>query len=139
MLAGQRTMAPGARVVIRDAEWLVRQVDPTSSGLALDIVGLSELVRDKEARVLADAEEHIDVLDPGLTRLVPDPSPGYCASRLYIEGLLRQTPPTDDSIHLGHKGAMDQVPYQLDPAAKSLKQPRQRILIADAVGTVLSQ
>ena len=60
---------PGARVVIRDAEWLVRQVDPTSNGLAIDIVGLSELVRNKEARVLADAEEHIEVLDLGLTRL----------------------------------------------------------------------
>jgi hypothetical protein len=29
---------------------------------------------------------------------------------------------------------MDPVPYQLDPAIQALKQPRQRILIADAVG-----
>ena len=135
MLSSKSPLAPGARVVIRDAEWLIRRVEPTSTGsLALNLVGLSELVRDKDARVLAEAEDNIEVLDPALTRLVSDPSPGYSASRLYIEGLLRQTPPTDDGIHIGHKGAMDPVPYQLDPAAKSLKQPRQRILIADAVG-----
>ena len=29
---------------------------------------------------------------------------------------------------------MDLVPYQLDPARQALRQPRQRILIADAVG-----
>lgn len=29
---------------------------------------------------------------------------------------------------------MDEVDYQLEPAALALKQPRQRILIADAVG-----
>jgi SNF2 family DNA or RNA helicase len=29
---------------------------------------------------------------------------------------------------------MDLVPYQLDPAVQALEQPRQRILIADAVG-----
>ena len=29
---------------------------------------------------------------------------------------------------------MNLVPYQLDPALQALKQPRQRILIADAVG-----
>ena len=55
-------------------------------------------------------------------------------STAIMESLLRKTLPTDDKIYCGHKAAMDSVPYQLDPAALALKQPRQRILIADAVG-----
>jgi hypothetical protein len=35
---------------------------------------------------------------------------------------------------LGHPGVMNLVPYQLDPAIQALRQPRSRILIADAVG-----
>jgi HipA-like protein len=37
-------------------------------------------------------------------------------------------------LHLGHRGVMNLTPYQLDPALQALRQPRQRILIADAVG-----
>lgn len=29
---GPRTIAPGARVVVRDAEWVVRRVDRSSDG-----------------------------------------------------------------------------------------------------------
>jgi superfamily II DNA or RNA helicase len=63
-----------------------------------------------------------------------DESPGYRESRLYIESLLKKTPPTDGSLYIGHKAAMDVLPFQLKPAAHALAQPRQRILIADAVG-----
>ena len=42
--------------------------------------------------------------------------------------------PSDDRIHVGHGAAMDLVSYQLDPARQALRQPRQRILIAEAVG-----
>ena len=42
--------------------------------------------------------------------------------------------PNDEKIHLGHRGVMNLVPYQLDPALQALRQPRSRILIADAVG-----
>jgi len=43
------TLAPGARIIVRDAEWLVRRVDRTSTGSqALSVVGLSELVKEKE-------------------------------------------------------------------------------------------
>jgi superfamily II DNA or RNA helicase len=127
--------APGARVEIRDAEWLVKRVDRTSSGgQALSVMGLSDLVRDKEAIFLTELEADIKRIDPEKTRLVPDVSAYYLNSRLYIESLLRQTPPTDEQIHIGHRGAMDLVPYQLEPALQALRQPRQRILIADAVG-----
>jgi SNF2 family DNA or RNA helicase len=127
--------APGARVVIRDAEWLVRKVDRTSmGGQALSVVGLSELVKDKEAIFLDEIDKNIQVMDPVDTELVADNSNYYRDSLLYMESLLRQTPPTDENLYIGHQAAMDVVPYQLDPAILALKQPRQRILIADAVG-----
>lgn len=127
--------APGARVVIRDAEWLVRKVDRTSTGgQALSVVGLSELVKDKEAIFLTEIDKNVQVMDPVDTELVLDSSSYYRDSLLYMESLLRQTPPTDEKLYIGHQAAMDVVPYQLDPAMLALKQPRQRILIADAVG-----
>ncbi len=129
------TLAPGARIVVRDAEWIVRSVNRSSDGgQALSVVGISEIVRDKEAIFLTALEKSIDVLDPAFTKLVHDASSGCAASRLYIESIIRQTPPTGDDLYIGHQAAMDLVPYQLDPALQALKQPRRRILLADAVG-----
>jgi hypothetical protein len=40
-----RIYAPGARIVVRDAEWIIRKVDRTSTGgQALNVIGISELV-----------------------------------------------------------------------------------------------
>lgn len=128
------TIASGARVAVRDAEWLVRKVDRTShESLAVSCIGLSELVKDKEATFLTDLDK-VEVLLPEDTKLVPDKSRSYSHSLIYLESLLRQSPPTDNGIYIGHRGAMDVVPFQLDPAIQALKEPRQRILIADAVG-----
>lgn len=127
--------APGARIVVRDAEWLVRQVERTDmAGDALKVVGISELVRNREAIFLTQAEKAIQILDPAKTALVSDNSPSFQSSLLYLESMLRQTPPTDDRLYVGHRAAMDPVPYQLAPTIQALKQPRQRILMADAVG-----
>ena len=53
------SLAPGARVIIRDAEWLVRRVDRTSTGgQAISVVGLSELVKDREPVFLTEIEEN---------------------------------------------------------------------------------
>lgn len=139
MFVNQTMVAPGARIEVRDAEWLVRRVEKTETkGQALYVVGISELVKDKEAIFLSDAEMEfgagIKVLNPADTSLVADESPGYRESRLYIESLLKKTPPTDGSLYVGHRAAIDVLPFQLEPAAHALAQPRQRILIADAVG-----
>ncbi len=134
-MAPDHVLAPGARVLIRDAEWLIRRVDRTSTGgQALQVVGLSELVRDRDATFLTEIEREVEVLDPAHTRLVRDDSPNYRSSLLYMESLLRQAAPTDGRLYVGHRAAMDPVPYQFDPALQALEQPRQRILIADAVG-----
>jgi superfamily II DNA or RNA helicase len=126
---------PGARVVVRDEEWLVRRVDPsTDGGWLLSCDGISELVRGRPALFLTELEDEIQVLDPSATEIVPDDSPTFNASLLYIESIRRKLVPNDGGIHLGHRGVMNLVPYQLDPAIQALDQPRARILIADAVG-----
>ncbi|MDR3749021.1 MAG: DEAD/DEAH box helicase [Acidobacteriota bacterium] len=130
------TLAPGARVLIRDAEWIVKRVDPTGTGgKSIQVVGVSQIVRHKEARFLSEIEgKGITVLDPAETELVPDASPQFRNSRLYLESLLRQSPPTGNDLWIGHRAAIDDLPFQLDPALLALEQPRQRILMADAVG-----
>src|ERR1022692_205650 len=100
-------LAPGARVEIRSAEWIVRRVDATSTGgYSLLVTGVSEIVRDKEARFLTEIEgKGIKVLDPAET-----------------------------DLWIGQRAAIDDLPFQLDPALQALDQPRQRILMADSTG-----
>ncbi|WP_159873726.1 MULTISPECIES: DEAD/DEAH box helicase [unclassified Raoultella] len=131
----EQNYAPGMRVVIRDAEWRIRRADNSGDGGHLLICdGISELVRGKEGLFLTGLEENIEILDPAKTKLVEDDSANYQASQLYIESQLRQRVPTDNLVHFGHNAAMDSMPFQLDPTLMALAQPRQRILIADAVG-----
>lgn len=126
---------PGSRVVIRDEEWLIRRADPsTDGGWLLTCDGVSDLVRGTSALFLTELEDQIEVLDPAKTELVVDTSPAFSASLLYLESLRRRGVANDEKIHLGHRGVMNLVPYQLEPALQALRQPRSRILIADAVG-----
>lgn len=130
------TLAPGARIVVRDEEWVVRRTEKaTPGGQAVHVVGLSDLVRGKEAIFLTDLDG-VAELAPERTALVTDDSPRYRRTRLYLEALLRRTPPPagDDRIYLGHRAAIRNAPYQLFPATKALRQPRPRILLADGVG-----
>jgi superfamily II DNA or RNA helicase len=101
------------------------------------VVGVSPFLREKEARFLVEVEKaagSFKVLQPEDTELVPDPSPRYRDSLLFLEAYLRRSVPTDNALVVGHRAAMDALPYQLEPAAKALAMPRQRLLIADAVG-----
>lgn len=131
----QAIPSPGARVVIRDAEWIIRRVDDSSDGgWQLTCDGVSEVVRGRTALFLTSLEGEIRILDPAATELVADPSPRYAASLLHIESHLRSQVPNDDRLYLGHRAAMDLVLYQLEPAIQALRQHRQRMLIADSVG-----
>ena len=130
----RETLSPGMRVLVRGQEWLVDKVEPNSLGNhAVSCTGISALVRDMTATFLDDLDT-ITPVDPVKTRFIPDTSARAAKSHLFIESLLRATAPTDARIHVGNKAAMDSLPYQLVPAKKALAQPRQRILIADAVG-----
>ena len=131
-------LAPGARIECRSAEWLVRSIGRSSDGQqVVDVVGVSPFLQEKEAKFLVDVEKasgSFKVLQPEETDLVQDHSPQYRDSLLFIESHLRRTIPTDSSIAVGDCAAMDALSYQLIPAAKALAMPRQRLLIADAVG-----
>lgn len=130
----QNALSPGMRVLIRDQEWIVTKVVRNMLGnQAVTCTGISPLIRDMQAVFLDDLDP-ITPVDPVNTKFVPDTSPNASRSHLFIESLLRSSAPTDDKIHVGDKAAMDSLPYQLVPALKALAQPRQRILIADAVG-----
>ncbi len=131
----QGNFAPGMRVEIRDSEWRVRNVvRSTDGGYLLACEGLSELVRGREGHFLTELEGQVRVLDPKQTRLVDDTTSGYQASFLYLDTTIRKIPASGTRICLGHRAALDPLPFQLDPAIQALEQPRSRILIADAVG-----
>jgi ERCC4-related helicase len=134
--------APGSRVRIRGEEWAVEKCLPLPTlGHAVHVVGLSELVRGHQA-IFLDTLDPVEQLRPEDTSLVLDPSEGYRQTRLYLETLLRRTPPTDARIHIGHRGAIELMDYQLVPARRALGEPlpserrciRPRILIADGTG-----
>lgn len=133
---------PGSRVRVRDEEWAVEKCLPLpTGGYAVHVRGLSELVRARPAIFLTTLDE-VEALRPEDTQLVSDDSPEYRQTRLYLETLLRRTPPTDSKIHIGHRGAIDVMDYQLVPARRALGQPteqgqqciRPRLLIADGTG-----
>ena len=116
-------IAPGARVEIRDEEWIVKRTKfAQPGGLAVHVTGTSELVHNKDAIFITDLDD-VRVLRPEETKLVHDDSPRYRKSRLYLEALLRRTPPTDTdaTIHIGHRAAINRIDYQLQPAAKALR------------------
>ena len=126
--------APGMRLIIRDEEWMIKKIETNKIGKqALTCIGISPLVKDKEAIFLTDLEA-IEEIDPTKVRLVKDESPKYTKSLLYLESQWRQKNPTDKNIHIGHRAAMDLMPFQLEPTKISLDRTRCRILVADTVG-----
>ena len=126
--------APGARLEIRGEEWVLRRADRTFDGhFILSCMGITPLVRDYEYQFLTEYTPFTEV-NPKKTQLKLDKSSGYAAAKLHIESHLRMTPPTDDRLYLGNRGAMDDVPYQRVPALMALEQPKPRILIADGTG-----
>ncbi|WP_290652224.1 DEAD/DEAH box helicase [Aquisalimonas sp.] len=94
---------------------------------------MSELVQGRESLFLTELDKP-RILDPKDTQLVDDVSSNFGASLLFIDSMLRKTAPSDERIHLGHRAAVDDLPFQREPALQALQQPRQRILMADAVG-----
>ncbi len=126
---------PGSRVRVRGEEWAVQKCLPLPmGGHAVHVQGVSELVRHHQAIFLTPIDTDIEPLRPEDTRLVPDTSPSYRQTTLYLETLLRRSPPIHSQIAIGHRGALDVMPYQLVPAQQSLTSLRPRILIADGTG-----
>lgn len=133
------SLVAGARIRVRDAEWVVAHVDLNPvSGALVHATGLSGIVRDKEAIFVEDIERRrgrgIEVVDPAEVTLVADGSPAYTDTFLHLEAALRKSAPTGAAIQVAGKAAIDDLDFQLDPVRLALGAPRARILIGDDVG-----
>ncbi|WP_017540960.1 DEAD/DEAH box helicase [Nocardiopsis halophila] len=135
--------APGARIEVRDAEWMVRTCVPADApedGYIVRAVGVSEFVRGEDAVFFTGLEERaggaVRQLRPEETELVTDPSPRFARSRLYLESVLRRTPlpQSERGLAMTGKFLLDDHVYQQRPAELALKGLRPRILLADVVG-----
>jgi superfamily II DNA or RNA helicase len=129
---------PGAQILVRDEEWLVRNTTRTShDGARIEAVGASAFVRDQEA-VFLTALDQVELIDPKCTRLVLDNSPNFRRSRLFLEAVLRKTalPQAERGLALADSFLLDALPYQQRPAELALsgRNLRPRLLIADVVG-----
>src|SRR5262245_29994326 len=134
----EAVLAPGARVVVRDEEWLVRSSVPVATGgYAVRVVGMSELVRNEERSFLPTVEGEFgsgtQEMRPEDTAHAANASPQYRLSLLYLEILLRRTPLTDDKVYLGHQAALNVARYQLVPAHRALQALRPSVVIFDGV------
>lgn len=55
-----KNYSPGMRIVVRDAEWVIRRSDLTpDDGHLIECEGISELVRGKEGRFLTAIENNL--------------------------------------------------------------------------------
>ena len=128
--------APGARIEVRDEEWLVRSATPLPDGTTMiKAVGVSELVQDVAATFFTDLDR-VQEMRPEDTVLVSDTSSRFRHGRLFLEAVLRRTPlpQAERGLALADRFLLDPLTYQLRPAALALAGLRPRILIADVVG-----
>jgi hypothetical protein len=133
------SLVAGARIRVRDAEWVVGHVERNSiSGAVIHAVGLSGIVRDKSAIFVEGVEKHrgrgIEVVDPAAVKLVSDASSGYEDTLLHLEAAFRKSAPTGIDPQVAGKAAIDDLDFQLDPVRVALNAPRIRILLGDDVG-----
>lgn len=129
-------IASGAQVVVRDEEWLVRSVQDTpADGRLVRCIGVTTLVRDTEATFFTHLDR-VEPLRPEETELVPDDSPGFRRSRLYLEAVLRKTsiPVTETGLAVSQRQLLTELDYQKRAVHKALTALRPRLLIADSVG-----
>ncbi|MEV6107818.1 SNF2-related protein [Streptomyces sp. NPDC051940] len=129
---------PGAQIVVRDEEWLVRNVTRSANdGDRIEAVGIGEFVRDQEAVFFTELDD-VELMDPRRTKLIADDSPNFRRSRLFLEAVLRKTPlpQSERGLALADSFLLDALPYQQRPAQLALsgRNLQPRMLIADVVG-----
>lgn len=129
-------LAPGMRVLCRDAEWLVQRVESSNDAgthHAVHVVGVDDLVRGHQAIFLTQLDP-IEPVDPRKTKLIQDNSNGFRRAKLFLEAQLRQMPAAGEEPDLQGLGAFDPMPFQVTTVRRALEQLRPRLLLADAVG-----
>ena len=85
-------LAPGMRVLCRDAEWLVTRSESLNAATGSQVaycLGADEMVRGHESAFITDLDD-IVLIDPSDTRLTRDTSHGFQKAKLFLEAQLRQ-------------------------------------------------
>ena len=130
-------LAPGVTIKCRDEYWLVTGVSQSKDGYRVRVRGVSNYVRDTPATFFT-ALDHIEVFDPANVKVVPDESPKYRHTKLWLESTLRRTPvPVEqEKPEISRQMLLDVLDYQIGAVEQALSndQARPRILLADAVG-----
>lgn len=130
-------IAPGGRVIVRDLDWQVIEVERHHMGAKAIVrcVGRSELVRGQRAAFHSDLDR-IEPEDPTRTTFRLDGSSGGIETRLVLESLIRRTPLpiSNTNLAVGHAMLADDLPYQREPFRVAMDQLQPRLLVADAVG-----
>jgi superfamily II DNA or RNA helicase len=130
-------IAPGSRVVVRDQDWQVLEIDRQAMGTRAIVrcVGRSELVQNQRAAFFSDLDR-IEPEDPDRTRFRLDTSAQGIETRLVLEALVRRTPlPVSNlALTVGHQMLADDLPYQREPFRMAGLQLQPRLLVADSVG-----
>ncbi|BBO85599.1 ATP-dependent helicase [Desulfosarcina ovata subsp. sediminis] len=126
---------PGARILCRDAEWLITKADSIDfeDNFAIHCVGIDDLVRGHQSIFLTQLDD-IAPVDPTRTKLIKDDSNGYKLSKLFLEAHLRQVPATGIEPNFDGLGVFKRMQFQKDTVRRALQQLRPRLLLADAVG-----
>lgn len=131
------TAAPGSIVEVRDEEWLVTKVEPVSDGFVVDVIGLSELVRDTSARFATGLDDIVEV-EPTAVTIEADTSERFRRARLWLDAMVRKTPVpiSEPGLTTAHRGVARPLEYQYKAVRQALHPDklRPRILLADAVG-----
>ncbi|WKD60150.1 RNA polymerase-associated protein RapA [Corynebacterium ciconiae DSM 44920] len=130
-------LAPGVTVEVRNESWLVTHVARSTDGFRIKVRGLSDYVRDSTATFFT-ALDDVRIFDPAAVTPVPDNSPHFRHSKLWLESTMRQTPVPlrQQELDVATRMLADPLDYQLAAVRKALDPDRvqPRILLADAVG-----
>lgn len=113
--------APGLTIEARDEAWLITHVARSTDGYRLKVRGMSDYVRDQMATFFTALDE-ISVLDPADVEVVPDDSPNYRSTRLWLESAMRQTPVPlyQQELSVADQMLADPLNYQLSAVQKAL-------------------
>ncbi len=122
-------ITPGIRLSLRGEDFIVTDAQKN----IIEVEGISELVKDMKFTFDLDLEEY-EVIAPENTILIPDTSPNYQQTKLFIDTTLRNSSLFSDSIEVANLAAIRGANFQYVPTLKALKLPKPRILIADGVG-----
>lgn len=122
-------ITPGIRLSLRGEDFIVTDAQKN----IIEVEGISELVKDMKFTFDLDLEEY-EVIAPENTTLVPDTSPNYQQTKLFIDTTLRNSSLFSDSIEVANLAAIRGANFQYVPTLKALKLPKPRILVADGVG-----